>query len=185
MQITNTIVTYPDGGPTRYWVGGSGDWNDPAHWSDTSGGVGGSTVPSYSTAVIVDDSSTIEGEETLTITWSTTVYCEFLTTTITTPCLIGDVGIINVTDGVTLSETTSLSRNVSLSNIDTTVYWTVADGKWTYMDTYYYTEAEWTSTTPEDLQSKQVAQYIAWREYCKAPIASVPEVTSIRIEGSV
>lgn len=29
----------------RYWVGGSGDWSDTAHWSTTSGGSGGSSVP--------------------------------------------------------------------------------------------------------------------------------------------
>ncbi|MCB9331717.1 MAG: hypothetical protein H6574_11585 [Lewinellaceae bacterium] len=30
---------------TLYWVGGSGDWNDPAHWSLSSGGSGGQCVP--------------------------------------------------------------------------------------------------------------------------------------------
>jgi hypothetical protein len=30
---------------SRYWVGGSGDWNDPNHWSATSGGAGGACVP--------------------------------------------------------------------------------------------------------------------------------------------
>lgn len=29
----------------RYWVGGSGDWSDTAHWSSTSGGAGGASVP--------------------------------------------------------------------------------------------------------------------------------------------
>ncbi|CAH0193512.1 hypothetical protein [Chryseobacterium sp. Bi04] len=28
-----------------YWVGGSGNWNDKAHWSQTSGGAGGYCVP--------------------------------------------------------------------------------------------------------------------------------------------
>lgn len=38
----------------RYWVGGTGNWNDTAHWSDTSGGVGGQTVPSSSDDVYFD-----------------------------------------------------------------------------------------------------------------------------------
>lgn len=29
----------------RYWVGGTGSWTDTAHWSTTSGGTGGSSVP--------------------------------------------------------------------------------------------------------------------------------------------
>jgi hypothetical protein len=32
-------------GSARYWIGGSGDWNDQNHWSATSGGVGGACVP--------------------------------------------------------------------------------------------------------------------------------------------
>ncbi len=29
----------------RYWTGGSGNWSDPAKWSDTPGGAGGAGVP--------------------------------------------------------------------------------------------------------------------------------------------
>jgi len=32
-------------GTPRYWVGGSGDWNDNSHWSTTSGGSGGACIP--------------------------------------------------------------------------------------------------------------------------------------------
>jgi hypothetical protein len=32
-------------GSPRYWIGGSGDWNDQNHWSATSGGAGGACVP--------------------------------------------------------------------------------------------------------------------------------------------
>lgn len=32
-------------GAARYWVGGAGDWNDPLHWSATSGGASGACVP--------------------------------------------------------------------------------------------------------------------------------------------
>jgi trimeric autotransporter adhesin len=32
-------------GSPRYWIGGSGDWNDAAHWSTTSGGTGGACIP--------------------------------------------------------------------------------------------------------------------------------------------
>ena len=32
-------------GTPRYWIGGSGDWNDNSHWSTTSGGTGGACIP--------------------------------------------------------------------------------------------------------------------------------------------
>jgi hypothetical protein len=41
----------------RYWVGGSGNWNNPSHWSATSGGQGGAGVPTASDNVIFDNLS--------------------------------------------------------------------------------------------------------------------------------
>ena len=43
--------------PDRYWVGGTGNWNDTAHWSTTSGGAGGATVPADGDTVIIDNNS--------------------------------------------------------------------------------------------------------------------------------
>ena len=40
-----------------YWVGFSGDWNDPNHWSTSSGGSGGSCVPTPFDDVIFDANS--------------------------------------------------------------------------------------------------------------------------------
>ncbi|MFH0879554.1 MAG: hypothetical protein V2A34_07555, partial [Lentisphaerota bacterium] len=36
---------------TRYWVGGSGNWSQTAHWAVTNGGAGGATVPGLSNLV--------------------------------------------------------------------------------------------------------------------------------------
>lgn len=43
----------------RYWIGGSGDWNDTAHWSTTSGGAGGSAMPTSSDDVFFDNNSRV------------------------------------------------------------------------------------------------------------------------------
>lgn len=40
-----------------YWVGGTGDWNDSAHWSFTSGGAGGACVPTGADNVYFDANS--------------------------------------------------------------------------------------------------------------------------------
>ncbi|MBN2350342.1 MAG: hypothetical protein JXJ22_16000, partial [Bacteroidales bacterium] len=44
-------------GQQRYWVNGSGDWSDPMHWSETSGGSGGAEVPTPVNDVIIDNNS--------------------------------------------------------------------------------------------------------------------------------
>ena len=51
-----TITSAPGG--ARYWVGGSGDWNEPIHWSATSGGTGGTAcVPTVYDDVYFDAGS--------------------------------------------------------------------------------------------------------------------------------
>jgi hypothetical protein len=42
---------------TRYWVGGTGNWNDTARWSTTSGGAGGASLPRSHDDVVFDSSS--------------------------------------------------------------------------------------------------------------------------------
>src|SRR5690606_12104371 len=41
----------------RYWVGGSGDWNDSNNWSTTSGGPAGACVPTVENDVFFDVNS--------------------------------------------------------------------------------------------------------------------------------
>jgi hypothetical protein len=42
---------------TRYWVGGTGNWNDTTYWSTTSGGAGGADLPRSHDDVVFDSSS--------------------------------------------------------------------------------------------------------------------------------
>lgn len=41
----------------RYWIGGSGNWSDTSHWSTSSGGSGGASVPGSSDDVVFDSNS--------------------------------------------------------------------------------------------------------------------------------
>jgi hypothetical protein len=41
----------------RYWVGGTGDWSDTAHWSEISGGAGGVSAPTSTDNCIFDVNS--------------------------------------------------------------------------------------------------------------------------------
>lgn len=48
---------------TKYWVGNGGNWSDTAHWSLSSGGAGGASVPTIADSVIFDANSiTTEGQ---------------------------------------------------------------------------------------------------------------------------
>ena len=40
-----------------FWIGGTGDWNDPNHWANTSGGIGGSCIPGPRSNVFFDANS--------------------------------------------------------------------------------------------------------------------------------
>lgn len=60
------VFTSATGG-SRYWVGGSGDWNDSAHWSTSSGGAGGACVPTVSNDVFFNANSFTAGNSAVTI----------------------------------------------------------------------------------------------------------------------
>ena len=47
----------PKSNTALYWVGGSGMWNDPANWALTSGGQGGTCVPTAGDDVFFDQKS--------------------------------------------------------------------------------------------------------------------------------
>jgi hypothetical protein len=49
--------TAPPAARTLYWVGGTGNWNDTARWSTSSGGGGGAALPTSLDDVIFDSAS--------------------------------------------------------------------------------------------------------------------------------
>lgn len=52
-------------GQKRYWVGGSGDWTSTTHWSLTSGGAPGASVPTSADSVIFDALSSTGVQDTV------------------------------------------------------------------------------------------------------------------------
>jgi hypothetical protein len=55
-------------GSDRYWVGGSGDWNDASHWSLLPGGSGGACIPTVNDNVFFTAQSFTAGNSTVTST---------------------------------------------------------------------------------------------------------------------
>jgi fibronectin-binding autotransporter adhesin len=52
-----TYLTDKPADSTRYWVGGTGNWNDTARWSTSSGGASGADLPRSHDDVVFDSSS--------------------------------------------------------------------------------------------------------------------------------
>jgi hypothetical protein len=50
----------------RYWIGNGGDWNDRSHWSLTSGGVSGCSVPTINDDVFFDSNSITLSDQIIT-----------------------------------------------------------------------------------------------------------------------
>lgn len=50
-----------------YWVGNSGNWDNPSHWSNSSGGKGGAGIPTKNDNVFIDQNSFTVLQQTLTI----------------------------------------------------------------------------------------------------------------------
>lgn len=76
IAIGVTIEGYNEPPPNkRYWIGGTGSWNDTAHWSTSSGGAGGAAVPTIADDVILDANSFSGTGQVLTLTDVTALQC--------------------------------------------------------------------------------------------------------------
>ena len=53
---------------TLFWIGGSGDWNDPNHWSLNTGGNVANTIPTIDNPVIFDNNSFIDEVNVINLT---------------------------------------------------------------------------------------------------------------------
>ncbi len=51
----------------RYWVGGNGQWDDTNHWSTSSGGAGGASLPNSTDNVYFDSNSGLTSTSIITV----------------------------------------------------------------------------------------------------------------------
>lgn len=61
----------------RYWIGGTGNWSDVAHWSTTSGGIGGASSPWNSDNVYIDSATS----QVITVPTGLYTFCRSLNCT--------------------------------------------------------------------------------------------------------
>ncbi len=67
------------GSRTLFWVGGTGDWEDRAHWSLSSGGPGGECIPGPNDDVIFDANSFNGPNQSVTGALLDVYYCRNMT----------------------------------------------------------------------------------------------------------
>lgn len=68
-----TITVLNLSAANRYWIGGTGNWTDLSHWTSTSGGIGGSSVPTSNDDVFFDQHSFSADQQTVTV--ASDVFC--------------------------------------------------------------------------------------------------------------
>jgi hypothetical protein len=61
----NTSITFTSP-VTRFWVGGTGNWSDTTHWSSSSGGASGATMPLAQDSIIFNTNSFSANGQTAT-----------------------------------------------------------------------------------------------------------------------
>jgi len=89
----------------RYWVGGTGSWNDITHWSLESGSIGGASIPTSSDNVYIDAKSFTTTGQSISI--SGTVQCNDLSWSETgfSPELIGkSSAVISINGSLSITD---------------------------------------------------------------------------------
>ena len=95
---------------TRFWVGGTGNWDaTTTHWSATSGGAGGASVPTAADTVTFDTNSNV----------GTTAF----TVTVTTAALCSDLLVATLDGAMTLAGSVGITVSGQLSLPPTNFTW--------------------------------------------------------------
>jgi len=71
----NTNWIFNGTGLNHYWIGGQGNWQDPAHWSYSSGGQGGACIPTINDNVFFDANSFSNNGDTVSFD-SLSIFCK-------------------------------------------------------------------------------------------------------------
>ncbi|HPR57833.1 MAG TPA: hypothetical protein PK915_05620, partial [Bacteroidales bacterium] len=147
-----TII--PPTAQNYYWVGGSGNWNEPAHWSTTSGGAGGTCIPTAIDNVFFDAGSFSAPGQTVTIVGNETgiAYCKSMNWSGVTnnPVLAGTgndlyiYGSLILSDNMTFNyagrvylKSTAAGNNIFTAGVpldNNDLYFSGEGGGWTLVD---------------------------------------------------
>jgi hypothetical protein len=124
-QATNSLATNTTGltlalyaSQTFYWIGNAGNWNDPLHWSLSSGGAVANCVPNPQDSVVFDVNSFTLTNQTVTINVDITHKAITLNSVANNPLLTSSGRIITITNNLTFIGTASrFTHNTSAIQI--------------------------------------------------------------------
>ncbi len=145
--------------PSRvlYWIGGTGNWSDPNHWSLSSGGVGPQCPPTFQDNVFFDAGSFTAAGQTVTIDGQ--AYCRDMSWAGVTnnPTFAGistnDLriygsltfasGMSRTYQGKTYFEATTLGKTITMAGqtFNQYIYFNGLGGGWTILDAF--TSSTW------------------------------------------
>jgi hypothetical protein len=100
----------------RYWVGGSGQWSNTAHWSTTSGGSGGASLPDSQTSCFFDANSFSGASQTVAL--DTDGVCWNVNWTGATHNPTFNFGTSTLTVGGVLTQIAAMSFGGSTGSVD-------------------------------------------------------------------
>jgi hypothetical protein len=109
----------------RYWVGTTGDWTDTAHWSATSGGAGGASVPTSADAVTVNASSGTNPSITNS-TFTTPLACASLTVTAAGTTINLGGAELDIYGNLSIAATTTITNGNFIALVSTTASSTIS-----------------------------------------------------------
>lgn len=136
-----------------YWVGGSGNWSDPSHWSTTSGGAGNACIPGSFNNVFFDANSFSAAGQTVnmdlknancnSMDWSSATFNPvFIVPSGKTFHMYGSLTLITNMNfsfyGVAYFDATSVGKTIKLAGkaFYTDVHFTGLGGEWKLLDSF-------------------------------------------------
>lgn len=106
------IIRYLGTPTTKYWVGNSGEWDDTAHWSLTSGGSSGESDPSLIDTAVIDENSFTTTGQTIGDTPISVNIAEFIINP-AYPITIDGVDFVIASGTITAHDTTLIDSDAS------------------------------------------------------------------------
>jgi len=146
------VINEPSTPTTLYWISGSGNWNDPAHWSVATGGLPGICIPDKMTNVVFDAASGINNDTVLIEGFA---YCHKMTWNGTTgDGILTGQGTVIATDSVRFSTNTHIlpSLGFRLSSGDGAAHTLTSNGADIRCDIYIDKASQWVLTDTLYLQ---------------------------------
>ncbi|MDI3211757.1 hypothetical protein [Arthrobacter sp. AL12] len=101
---------------SRFWRGGSGSWTDTSHWSTTSGGASGASVPTSSDDAVFDANSFTANGQSVSVNAATLSVDDLSFATVAYNVTLSGPNSIFIHGDVTLSSKVTVTANLQIES---------------------------------------------------------------------